>query len=111
MLQNKQWKLISCIINWSEYKTVKNVWKGRTETFFKLKILNLSKEIFHALSKQIFGPVDLKVKRVELRALMLSPCVKDSQVKTSPTCLFLKPPVFTYIVLKKYFYSLNIERF
>ena len=34
-------------------------------------------------------------ERVEFLALMLSPCVKGSQVKTSPTCLSLKPPVFT----------------
>ena len=58
----------------------------------------------HALSKQIFGPADLRVKteRVELCALMLGLCVKGSQVKTFPTCLFLKPPLFTYIVLKKF---------
>ena len=34
-------------------------------------------------------------EKVELCALMLSPCVKGSQVKTSSTCLSLKPPVFT----------------
>ena len=60
-----------------------------------------------------FFSADLKVKtdRAKLLALMLSPCVKGSQVKKSPTCLILKPPLFTYIVLKKNFYSLNIEPF
>ena len=59
-----------------------------------------------------FFSADLKVKteRIRLRALMLSPCVIGSEFKTFPACLFLKP-VFTYILLKKYFYSLNIEPF
>ena len=38
-------------------------------------------------------------ERVELHALMLSPCAKGSQVKTSPTCLSLKLPAFTCKVL------------
>ena len=42
---------------------------------------------------------------------MLSPSVKGSQVKTSPACLFLKPPKFTYIIPKKYFYSLKSDSY
>ena len=60
-----------------------------------------------------FFSADLKVKteRIRLHALMLSPSVIGSEFKTFPAYLFLKPPVFTYIVLKKYFYSLNSEPF
>ena len=37
--------------------------------------------------------------------------LKVHKLKKSLTCLFLKPPVFTYVVLKNFFYSLNIEPF
>ena len=52
-----------------------------------------------------FFSADLKIKteRVKLHAFMFSPCVKGSQVKTSPACLFLKPPMFTYTVPKNIF--------
>ena len=52
-------------------------------------------------TKTKFSFNSMLTDRVELRALILSPCVKGS--KTSPTCLSLKPPVFTYIVLKNIF--------
>ena len=37
------------------------------------------------------------MERVEVHALMLIPCVKGSEVKMPPICLFLKPPIFTYL--------------
>ena len=59
-------------------------------------------------TKKIFLFNLMLTEKVKLRALMLSTCVKGSQVKMPPTCLFLKPPVFTYIVLKKYFSAKKI---
>ena len=46
-------------------------------------------------TKKTFLFNSMLTERVELRTLMLSPCVKGSQVKTSPTCLSPNPPVFT----------------